>query len=199
MNLIPTIPGLVIIGCLLLAMVAWGIHVHRDSEAINAELRLPPTPGVQAVDNATYYELATGPEREVIEWQERNKAVCLHRQAEPVILNTGEQVASVCIECLAPLSADHIEKQRAKAEIAAYCRHEDRISIRSLGEALNTEICMLCSERGVAWSIYDPRDMTHPISAVPFFSSHDKALEAARRYIGYGYDHIEIRPASQII
>ena len=42
---------------------------------------------------------------------------CAHRQAEPVILCTGELVACVCVECFEPLPARWVETQRRKARV----------------------------------------------------------------------------------
>jgi hypothetical protein len=71
-------------------------------------------------------------------------ARCAHRQAEPVVLSTGEVVASVCIECYAPLSADYIDSQRERAERTAFCEHDEKAEITMFGEAKRSYICIDC-------------------------------------------------------
>jgi hypothetical protein len=70
---------------------------------------------------------------------------CPHRQAEPVILSTGEQVACVCIACFAPLAAGWIIDQRSTAERVARCAHDDLIDISAFGEYPGShQICAGC-------------------------------------------------------
>lgn len=73
---------------------------------------------------------------------------CAHRQAEPVVLSTGEAVACVCTTCLAPLSATWIDDQRRRAEITAYCAHEDLVDITGFGKVEREIICATCG----AWN-----------------------------------------------
>jgi len=68
---------------------------------------------------------------------------CAHSQAEPVVLSTGETVASVCVGCLAGLATDYIDRQRGRAEREAFCTHDDLIEMTSLGE-LPWSICTQC-------------------------------------------------------
>ena len=76
-------------------------------------------------------------------------AICAHRQAEPVVLTTGEHVACVCVECYFPLPEVWIKRQREQAEREAYCEHEDEISLRALGDRYDTLMCSRCSRRRI--------------------------------------------------
>lgn len=69
---------------------------------------------------------------------------CAHRQAEPVVLSTGEIVACVCIECLDPLSAGYVEDQRERAEQAAFCRHDETVELTMFGSAKRSFMCVDC-------------------------------------------------------
>lgn len=75
-----------------------------------------------------------------------NRLPCSHRQAEPVVLSTGELVACVCIACLAALSADWIDNQRERAVRIAYCDHGDQIEITQFGQAVRQYLCNGCGE-----------------------------------------------------
>jgi hypothetical protein len=61
---------------------------------------------------------------------------CGHQQAEPVVLLTGEIIATICIECLIALPADYIDRQRITAERKARCAHEhvDEIVTRNFAD-----------------------------------------------------------------
>lgn len=76
---------------------------------------------------------------------------CLHRQAEPVELTTGEIVACVCIECLQPLPADHIARQirdawdEARRErLRKTCPHTESVEIITFGMAEAEHMCLWC-------------------------------------------------------
>lgn len=71
---------------------------------------------------------------------------CVHRQAVPVILITGETVATVCIECLEPLSADHIEQQLVRALQVAYCEDQETVDLATLAESGPRCYCTSCDE-----------------------------------------------------
>lgn len=73
---------------------------------------------------------------------------CAHRQAEPVILSTGEVVACVCVACYAQLPARYIRDQYDKALLYAYCKHKDRVDLAELGkEPVNwDQICQGCGQ-----------------------------------------------------
>lgn len=68
---------------------------------------------------------------------------CPHWQAEPVILNTGELVACVCISCLRALPYDWISDQLHRAHREAYCTHE-WIETPTLGRAEVDAQCRDC-------------------------------------------------------
>jgi hypothetical protein len=78
---------------------------------------------------------------------------CVHQQAEPVILTTGERVACVCISCYAQLDRSYIEWQRKHAEIVAHCKHASQVDLAELGKPPSQwdRICTECGEtfRGV--------------------------------------------------
>jgi hypothetical protein len=69
---------------------------------------------------------------------------CVHRQAEPVTLSSGEQVACICIKCWEQLPATYIAGQRERAEREAYCRHENDIDITMFGQVGQTFTCADC-------------------------------------------------------
>lgn len=68
---------------------------------------------------------------------------CSHRQAEPVLLNTGELVACVCIACLRALPYDWISDQMHRAYREAHCEHE-WIEMPTLGSAEVDAQCRDC-------------------------------------------------------
>lgn len=71
-------------------------------------------------------------------------SACRHRQSEPVILSTGEQVACICISCFASLPAGWIEGQRVRAYREAHCEHE-WIDVSTFGQLPGSHrICGLC-------------------------------------------------------
>jgi hypothetical protein len=69
---------------------------------------------------------------------------CVHRQAEPVELVTGERVACICIGCLVGLPSDWIEYQFDKAHREAYCAHDEAIDVTQFGEPGRTVLCARC-------------------------------------------------------
>lgn len=69
---------------------------------------------------------------------------CRHPQAEPVILSTGEQVASVCIGCYHQLPAEYIHGQAEKAHREAYCTHDNEVDITGFGQVEATTTCIKC-------------------------------------------------------
>lgn len=69
---------------------------------------------------------------------------CAHQQAEPVVLSTGETVACVCIACLGSLSANWVDDQRHRAEIAAHCAHDNLIDITAFGQVETDHLCNGC-------------------------------------------------------
>lgn len=71
-------------------------------------------------------------------------ATCPHRQAEPVVLITGETVATVCVECLTPLPADYIDKQLHKAARVAFCEHQETIGIGTWSQSEPWRMCQDC-------------------------------------------------------
>lgn len=71
-------------------------------------------------------------------------AGCTHRQAEPVILSTGEVVACVCIDCFGSLPADRIDDQHERAEREAFCEHPDTVELTTFGSAKRSYTCIDC-------------------------------------------------------
>lgn len=71
---------------------------------------------------------------------------CQHRQADPVIISTGEVVACICTACLDPLPADWIAMQYERAHRAAFCEHE-WIDICTLSDVGRRGACCLCGDR----------------------------------------------------
>ena len=69
---------------------------------------------------------------------------CAHRQAEPVVLSTGETVASICIECFESLASDYIGNQRERAEREAFCEHLDTWELTAFGSAKRSFNCIDC-------------------------------------------------------
>lgn len=69
---------------------------------------------------------------------------CVHLQAEPVALSTGEQVACICIGCHQQLPAGYIEDQATKAHREAYCTHEDSLEVTRFGSPDRTYACGDC-------------------------------------------------------
>lgn len=69
---------------------------------------------------------------------------CRHTQAEPVMLSTGELVASVCVSCLSALPADWISNQAEKAHREAFCEHAEWIEMPELGRVEVDAICRDC-------------------------------------------------------
>ena len=77
---------------------------------------------------------------------------CVHRQAEPVTLTSGEQVACICIECFQQLPADYITGQMLRAELEAYCAHFETIEFTKFGDSCRSYQCLHCG----AWQ-YGPQ------------------------------------------
>jgi hypothetical protein len=75
---------------------------------------------------------------------------CPHSQAEPVILSTGETVACVCIACWDPLPAAWVRDQMELAHRVAYCRHENEVTLCSLGDPVDTLLCVGCGRQRTA-------------------------------------------------
>ena len=69
---------------------------------------------------------------------------CAHRQAEPVTLSTGETVACVCIECFDSLPPNRILDQRDRAEVEAFCEHDDTVELTMFGSAKREFNCIAC-------------------------------------------------------
>lgn len=69
---------------------------------------------------------------------------CAHRQAELVVLSTGETVASICIECFESLASNYIGNQRERAEREAFCEHLETVELTTFGSAKRTFTCIDC-------------------------------------------------------
>lgn len=88
---------------------------------------------------------------------------CPHRQAEPVVLTTGETVACLCVVCLEALPADYVDRQRDTAHAIAVCLHEDTAEITTWGSpAYGYEICTAC---GVTDPFLTELLRQHPLKA----------------------------------
>lgn len=69
---------------------------------------------------------------------------CQHRQAHEVTLSTGEIVACLCEECHERLPAQWVTYQLIHALRAAYCAHEDTLTMGCLEDAYEVTFCSAC-------------------------------------------------------
>ena len=115
-----------------------------------------------------------------------------------MILSTGELVACVCIECFTPLEMGYIIQQRRETERAAYCKHQDRVTLSSWGSELETEVCTECSAG--PWRLYFDADGKLPARGEQYYHRHEKARETADRLVRSGHygDELYLYPCEPL-
>lgn len=129
--------------------LSWRYDLPDATKALAAELRaeahrlMPSRPGRAIV---------LGPGESVIPFKPQGSS-CSHRQAEPVVLFTGETVACVCILCMEQLPSDWIDMQRWRAETEARCSHEDLAEITRFDSPHREYTCLTCGGWNPGWKV----------------------------------------------